>query len=83
MRMIRLLICGLGLFLAAAFAADVTGKWAGDMPSPHPRSKRDNAATTAVEPVAPTEKLPTLITGRSRLRHAWQISPRINGLAYA
>ena len=31
MRTMRLLICGLGL-LAAAFGADVTGKWVGDMP---------------------------------------------------
>ena len=32
MRTIRLLTCALGLFVAGAFAADVTGKWSGDMP---------------------------------------------------
>ena len=32
MRILRTLICSLGLFAAAAFAADVTGKWTGDMP---------------------------------------------------
>ena len=31
MRTMRVLICGLGL-MAAAFAADITGKWVGDMP---------------------------------------------------
>jgi hypothetical protein len=31
MRTMRVLICGLGL-VAAAFAADITGKWVGDMP---------------------------------------------------
>jgi hypothetical protein len=28
----RVVVGGIGLFLAAAFAADVTGKWAGDVP---------------------------------------------------
>jgi hypothetical protein len=32
MRILRTLICSLGLFAAAALAADVTGKWTGDMP---------------------------------------------------
>jgi hypothetical protein len=32
MRLLRTLICSLGLFAAVAFAADVTGKWTGDMP---------------------------------------------------
>jgi hypothetical protein len=32
MRILRTLICSVGLFAAAAFAADVTGKWTGDMP---------------------------------------------------
>ena len=31
-RAVRVLVCGIGLFLAAAFAADVTGKWTGDVP---------------------------------------------------
>ena len=32
MRAIRVVVFGIGLFLAAAFAADVTGKWTGDVP---------------------------------------------------
>jgi hypothetical protein len=32
MRIVRTLVCSLGLFVAAAFGADVTGKWTGDMP---------------------------------------------------
>lgn len=58
MRTMRVLACVFGLFVAASFAADITGKWTGDMPG-----RGGDATATTFTFKAEGDKLTGSMTG--------------------